>query len=62
MGRDLRLVFGKFEGCGIYAVTLAGWRGAVIEDVAEVGIAPGAEYLGPAHSQAVVFFKSNIEF
>ena len=40
---------GEFEGGGVYAVAEAGWCGAVVEDVAEVGFALAALDFGPPH-------------
>ena len=48
--RTLRLV--EFEGDGVHAVPLAGRIGAVVEDVPEVALTPGADDLGPDHAVA----------
>ena len=45
---------GEFEGGGVDAVAEAGWCGAVVEDVAEVGFALAALDFGPPHEEAVV--------
>jgi hypothetical protein len=45
---------GEFEGGGVDAVAEAGWCGAVVEDVAEMGFALAALDFGASHEEAVV--------
>ena len=51
---------GKFQGSGVYAVAEAGWCGAVVEDMAEVGFALAAQDSGPPHEEAVVGFAFDV--
>ncbi len=44
----------QFNRYGINAVAQAGWRWAIVEDVAEVGIAAPAGDLGAPHAERVV--------
>ena len=39
----------KIQCSRIHAIAFAGWRGAVIEDVAKMGSAPGAQDFGALH-------------
>ena len=55
--RGTRLIFLiELERGGIDAVALMGGRGAIVEDVTQMGSAPIADDLDPGHSQAVVVF------
>src|SRR5690242_4543582 len=48
------LTFFEFQGAAVDAVALAARAGAVVEDVAEVGVAVLADDLGAPHEEAVV--------
>lgn len=51
---------GEFQGYGVDAVAEAGWCGAVVEDVAEVGFALVAQDFGSPHEEGVVGLVSNL--
>src|SRR5690606_24988797 len=52
--------FFEVERRGVDAVAQAGWLRAVLEDVAQVGAAVGADDLGAPHEPAVVLFFANV--
>src|SRR5215211_771554 len=54
------LVGVEAERGGVYAVALAGRRGAVIEDVALMRPARGAVHLRAAHEEAAVFLGLDV--
>jgi len=53
-GKDGGLGGGKFQRDGVQAIPVAGWFGAVGENVTEVGVAAGAQHLNAIHAVAVV--------
>src|SRR5204863_8826457 len=44
----------QVEHCGVHAIALASWSGAVVEDVAEMRLAARAEYFGARHAVRAV--------
>src|SRR6266849_6991014 len=54
------LLVGEDEGFGVHAVPQAGWGRAVLEDVAEVGVAAGAENLGADHAVPTVDLRGDV--
>jgi hypothetical protein len=56
----LRFFRRKAERGGVDAVAQAGGRGAVVEDVGQVGVALAAQRLGAAHEQAVIGLGAHV--
>src|SRR5262249_34335396 len=54
--------FLEVEGSGVDAIAQPGGLGPVLEDVAEVRVAPAAMHLDPAHAVAVVRLDRNALF
>ena len=50
----------EFERGGVDAIAEAGWCGAIVEDMAEVGFALAAQDFGPPHEEAVVGLVSDL--
>src|SRR5205814_224155 len=51
---NLSLLLHKLQGGGVHAVAQAGRRGAIVEHVAQVGVAARAKHLGAAREQRIV--------
>ena len=56
----LSLVGDELQGDGVYAVSYACRRRAIVEDVAKMGAATTAAHFSPSHHQTCVFMFINI--